>query len=213
VEGDRGDALPSRLGTRRFEAFSDGVFAIAATLLVLDLAVGASGSSVERVVDGWPSYLAYIVSFLTIGAVWIGHAVLTERLVQVDSAMLRLNLVLLLVVSFLPFPTRLVASSLGDLEGQRVYVTLYGITLLAMRLALWALDQLSVRSHLVADGLEDLVEVGRPTTLVATYAIAILIGVALPVVAVGLYFGLALYVMVPYRELVDLFSRRPPPYG
>jgi uncharacterized membrane protein len=96
------------VGTSRLEAFSDGVFAIAITLLVLDLAIGASGSPWERVVDGWPFYLAYVVSFLTIGAAWLAHTLITDRLARADLLLLRINLLLLLVVGVLPFPTRLV---------------------------------------------------------------------------------------------------------
>ena len=98
--------------TTRLEAFSDGVFAIAITLLVLDLAIGHSGDALDRVLDAWPFYLAYIVSFLTIGAAWLAHNAITDRLTKADSLLLRLNLLVLLLVSFLPFPTRLVAEGL-----------------------------------------------------------------------------------------------------
>jgi uncharacterized membrane protein len=98
-------------GPGRLEAFSDGVFAIAITLLVLELSIGSSGTALERVLGAWPFYLAYIVSFLTIGAAWLAHTVITHRLLNVDAILLRLNLLLLLFVSLLPFPTRLVADS------------------------------------------------------------------------------------------------------
>jgi Endosomal/lysosomal potassium channel TMEM175 len=87
------------------EAFSDGVFAIAITLLVLDVAVHPPGTPLEQVLHAWPAYMAYVVSFLTIGAGWLVHTALTDRLAQSDSIFLRLNLLLLLVVAFLPFPT------------------------------------------------------------------------------------------------------------
>src|SRR5262247_3982009 len=90
------------LGTTRLEAFSDGVFAIAITLLVLDLAIGNGGTPLHRVLDAWPYYLAYLVSFLTIGAAWLGHHGITERLEKADADLLRLNLLVLFVVSFLP---------------------------------------------------------------------------------------------------------------
>jgi uncharacterized membrane protein len=63
--------------TGRLEAFSDGVIAIAITLLVLDLAIGHDGDALDRVLDAWPFYLAYIVSFLTIGAAWLARAART----------------------------------------------------------------------------------------------------------------------------------------
>jgi Predicted integral membrane protein len=122
------------LGKGRMEAFSDGVFAIAITLLVLDVAVHPPGTPLEQVLHAWPAYVAYVVSFLTIGAAWLAHTALTDRLAQSDSIFLRLNLLLLLVVASLPFPTRLVADALQHTDAERVAVTFYGLTLLAIRL-------------------------------------------------------------------------------
>jgi uncharacterized membrane protein len=97
--------------TDRMKAFSHGVFSIAATLLVLDLAVHPPGTPLQQVLHGWPGYVAYLVSFLTIGGAWLGHTALTERLTRTDLIFLQINLVLLLVVAFLPFPTRLIAEA------------------------------------------------------------------------------------------------------
>ena len=77
----------------------------------------------------WPSYLAYVASFSTIGAAWLGHNAITEYLDRADAAFVRLNLLLLLVVSFLPFPTRLVAEYIRQDKAERVAVTFYGIVL------------------------------------------------------------------------------------
>ena len=85
----------------RMEGFSDGVFAFAITLLVLDLAIHPPGGALRQLFHAWPSYVAYLISFLTIGGAWLGHTALTDRLTQVDSLFLRLNLLLLLVVAFL----------------------------------------------------------------------------------------------------------------
>ena len=139
-EGQSSGAQDS-LGTSRMEAFSDGVIAIAITLLVLEVAVRPPGSPLEQFLRGWPSYLAYVVSFVTIGAAWIGHHALTERLERADPVLLRLNLLFLLLIGFLPFPTRMVADSLSEGTGaERVAVTVYGLTLLAIRLAFFAMD-------------------------------------------------------------------------
>ena len=75
------------------EAFSDGVFAIAITLLVLEIAVpsGSEGDLLGAVVGQWPTYLAYLVSFSTIGAVWLEHTVITEYLDHTTSVLIRLN--------------------------------------------------------------------------------------------------------------------------
>ena len=118
------------LSTTRMEAFSDGVFSIAATLLVLDIAIHPPGTALEQVLHAWPFYLAYVVSFLTIGAGWLGHTRLTDRLARTDPLLLRINLLLLLVVAFLPFPTKLVADALHHESSERVFVTMYGLALL-----------------------------------------------------------------------------------
>ena len=90
----------------RLEAFSDGVFAIAITLLVLEIAVPAvedgvgSGEVIRHLAEEWPVYLAYFVSFMTIGAVWIEHSALVDALDHIDGVFMRLNLVLLLFARF-----------------------------------------------------------------------------------------------------------------
>jgi uncharacterized membrane protein len=140
------------LSKDRVEGFSDGVFGFAATLLVLDLALRPPGTPLQQVLHGWPGYLAYLASFLTIGGAWLLHTALTDQLTRVDQLFLRLNLLVLLVVVFLPFPTGLVAESLrhADSSAERVYVTLYGLTLLAIRLLGSALDAYARQAHLYA---------------------------------------------------------------
>jgi TMEM175 potassium channel family protein len=113
------------------------VFSIAATLLVLDIAVRPPGTPLEQVLNAWPAYLGYLVSFLTIGAAWIAHTALTERLERTDQIFLRINLLVLLVVAFLPFPTRLVAEAPGNSDSECVAVALYDLTLMAIRVR-WA---------------------------------------------------------------------------
>lgn len=122
------------LGKGRLEAFSDGVFSIAATLLVLDIAVHPPGTLLEQVFNAWPAYLAYLISFFTIGLAWLGHTAITDRLGRTDSIFLRLNLLLLLVVAFLPFPTALIAEALLNTANERVAVTIYRVSLLVIRL-------------------------------------------------------------------------------
>ena len=113
-------------GAGRLDGFSDGVFAIAITLLVLELSIGESGTPFHRLVESWPSLLAYLISFLTIGAAWLAHAAITRRLRHADAVLLRINLLVLLVVAFLPFPTRLVGEAIHEFDAERVYVTFYG---------------------------------------------------------------------------------------
>jgi len=201
------------LSKDRMEGFSDGVYAFAATLLVLDLAVHPPGTPLQQVLHAWPGYLAYLVSFLTIGVSWLVHTALTDQLTRVDQLFLRLNLLVLLVVVFLPYPTRLVAEALrhDDISGERVYVTLYGLTLLAIRLLGSALDAYARYEHLYSPAQEgeELHSTQRKfLPAVLGYVIAILIGLALPVAAVALYFGLAVYLVVPFREAARVLARR-----
>src|SRR5437764_5515905 len=88
------------LGTTRLETFSDGVFAIAATLLVLEIGVRAREDLGSELLRIWPSYLAYVTSFLTIGIIWINHHHTVSLLARVDRTFLFINNVLLLTIAF-----------------------------------------------------------------------------------------------------------------
>ena len=211
---DDGDTPRGRrfLGTDRLAAYSDGVFAIAATLLVLDIAVLPPGTPLQQVLHARPAHPAYLVSFLTIGAAWLAHNALTDRLTRSDPILLQINLLVLLVVAFLPFPTRLVAAALHNTDAERVAVTFYGLTLLAIRLLGSALDAYARREHLYSPQRKGDEAPGLPTKLlpvVIGYVIAILIGLVLPEVAVVLYCGIAVYLIVPFREFARLLSRHP----
>jgi uncharacterized membrane protein len=195
------------------EGFSDGVYGFAATLLVLDLAVHPPGTPLQQVLNAWPGYLAYVVSFLTIGVSWLLHTALTDQLAGTDQLFLRLNLLLLLVVVFLPFPTGHIADALrhDDTSGEWVDVTLYGLTLLVIYLLGSALDAYARHEHLYSPAHEgeELHSTQRkflPGVIV--YVIAIVIGLLLPVAAVALYFGIAVYLVVPFREAARVLRRR-----
>jgi uncharacterized membrane protein len=145
------------LRTTRMEAFSDGVFAIAITLLVLEIAVpaGSEDDLLGAVADQWPSYLAYLVSFATIGAVWLEHTVITEYLDRTTAVLIRLNLLLLLVVSFLPFPTRLLGEYVGADEPARIAVTIYGLNLFLVSALVSVLWRYAVRERLLRSDATD----------------------------------------------------------
>jgi uncharacterized membrane protein len=212
VTDERQSPRPPRyIRTTRLEAFSDGVFAIAITLLVLDLAIPRQGSAFHRVVEGWPFYLAYTVSFLTIGAAWLAHSAITDRLERADSILLRLTLLMLLTVSFLPFPTRLVAESLHNASDERVFVAMYGLTLLCVRVLLYAIDAYARRERLYAPNETEEFETERQTVLPALigYLVAVGVGCLLPRVAVALYCAIAVYLIVPFKELARLLFHRP----
>jgi TMEM175 potassium channel family protein len=214
---DDGDTQRGRqfLGTDRLKAYSDGVFSIAATLLVLDIAVHPPGY-LSQILHAWPDYLAYLVSFLTIGAAWMAHTGLTDRLTRSDPVFLQINLLVLLVVAFLPFPTKLVTDALAlhNTDAERAAVTVYGLTLLAIRALGSALDAYARRAHLYSpqgDGGDgDEVQGPRRKLLpvLIAYVIAILIGLVLPTAAVVLYCGIAVYLIVPFRHVARLLSRR-----
>jgi uncharacterized membrane protein len=128
--------------TGRTEAFSDGVFAIAITLLVLDIRVPATefDNLWRRIVHEWPAYLGYATSFLTIGGIWLAHHGIFRRLRYANNRVMRINLLLLMAVSFLPFPTRLVAEAIRSDSAERAAVIFYGLNLLVISTlfgALW----------------------------------------------------------------------------
>jgi uncharacterized membrane protein len=122
--------------------FSDGVFAIAITLLVLDLAVPKSAfrNLWHGIGHEWPGYLGYVTSFLTIGAIWLCHHGMFRGLRYANDAVVRINLLLLMAVAFLPFPTKLMAEAIRDNNAERAAVVFYGISLFvttALISALW----------------------------------------------------------------------------
>jgi uncharacterized membrane protein len=184
------------------EAFSDGVFAIAITLLVLELAVpnGSEDDLLDGVLNQWPSYLAYLVSFASIGAVWLEHTVITEFLDHATSVLIRLNLLLLMVVSFLPFPTRLLGEHIGADEPERVAVTIYGLNLFLASALVSLLWRYAVREKLIRLDLADAdvkMLTKRLTPGLAGYVAMIALGLFLPVLAVLGYLAIAVYIIVP----------------
>jgi uncharacterized membrane protein len=187
-------------GTSRFEAFSDGVFAIAITLLVLDIAIpiGSERDLIGAVAREWPAYVAYVISFGTIGAVWIIHTRITDHLVRANAVLLRLNLLLLLFVSFLPFPTRLLAEYVRHSDAERVATTLYGLNLFAINAVLLLLWRYAAGAGLLSADPERVKTVRRTLTpSLGTYAFAIVLGLLLPQAAVAIYLLIAVYLLIP----------------
>jgi len=133
------------MGKGRLEAFSDGVLAVAITLLVLDLhaEVGQQNSDGhvlslwDQVREQWPGFLAYLISFFVIGVIWINHHALCVLLERVDRAMLFYNLLLLFWVCTIPFTTSVLAEFLrdGTTSDVRIAVLLYGVSNEGMAIA------------------------------------------------------------------------------
>jgi TMEM175 potassium channel family protein len=148
----------------RTEAFSDGVIAVAITLLALDLHVpsaNSAGSLAQRLGEQWPNYAAYAVSFATIGVIWINHHAMLKRLVAVDHTIVMLNVLLLMTVVLLPFTTALFAEYLKAGGGDRLAAAIYGGSLLLMSFAFIVLHRqvLVGKPHLVDERIP--VEVRR----------------------------------------------------
>jgi uncharacterized membrane protein len=118
------------MGTNRLEAFSDAIMAIAITLLVLEIDVPASGTELGRELLGlWPSYLAYVLSFIVIGAIWINHHAMFYHIVRTDHGLVLLNTIHLMFIAFIPFPTAVLAKALLNGTNEPVATFFYGGTL------------------------------------------------------------------------------------
>jgi uncharacterized membrane protein len=124
------------MGKGRLEAFSDGVFAVAITLLVLDLNLSGHGGLTHQLRAEWPHYAAYVVSFMVIGIIWVNHHGMMGQLRRVDRWLLFLNLLLLMFVVLIPFPTSVMAQYLGPGGwNAKVAVAFYNAVMEAMGLA------------------------------------------------------------------------------
>jgi uncharacterized membrane protein len=202
----------------RLEAFSDGVFAIAITLLVIEIAVPqhAGGHLLSELLRERPVYLAYFISFMSIGLVWIEHNALTEALERVNSGFLRLNLLLLLLVAFLPYPARVMQEYLSRVDtehgGERTAVAFFGIVLFLMSLMLIVLGRYAEREGLFGgDAGEERLENNRLKYQLAPslvfYGIATLVGLVQPYVGVALYVLIGVYLFLPVNTVRKLLRR------
>jgi uncharacterized membrane protein len=131
------------MSTNRLEAFSDGVFAVAITLLIFNVQIPhvADAEVGNALLAQWPSYASYVVSFLTIGIIWVNHHGLFHRVCRIDRTLLFLNLSLLMVVAFLPFPTALLGQFILARQASPIAAVVYGTTMILLSLtfiATWA---------------------------------------------------------------------------
>jgi uncharacterized membrane protein len=189
----------------RLEAFSDGVLAIAVTLLVLNIHVpapGGAGGLAHQLGRQWPSYAAYAVSFLTIGIIWINHHVMLSRVRAVDHMLLFLNLLLLLFVGLLPFTTALFAEYLRESSGEHLAAAIYAGSFLTMSLAFFAMQRyiLVGRAHLLSDDI-DVAERGaiyrRNRAGLLPYVIATAAAALSPYLTLALCAAVAVYYATP----------------
>jgi len=136
--------------TGRIEAFSDGVFAIAITLLILDVKVPASvgpGNLGGVLLEEWPMFLAFLTSFFTIGVMWMNHHRLFTIIGAADDTLIALNLLLLLGITWIPFPTALLATHLRSTGNDRVAALIYSATFFAMSILFQILWQYATRTR------------------------------------------------------------------
>jgi uncharacterized membrane protein len=127
----------------RVEAFSDGVIAVAITLLALDLPIPAVAGTPDlagTLGRHWPSFAAFAASFLTIGIIWVNHHAMFRRVARVDHVMLMLNVLLLMGICVLPFSTALLAEYLTASHGAQLAAAIYAGSLLVMSLCFYGVQ-------------------------------------------------------------------------
>lgn len=191
---------PIRISKARFEAFSDGVFAIAITLLVLELrppelAAVSNASLAGALLALWPQYLVYAASFATIGIMWFNHYALFHNVRYITYATLIANLALLMLVALLPFPTLL----LGRYGLVTAPTFFYGITLVAISIAFTVLryvtslkpDERASIGHFVRQW-------GAWTIGPVAYGVATVVSIVSPLASIIIIAALAVYYMLPW---------------
>jgi uncharacterized membrane protein len=184
-----------QMETARLETFSDGVFAIAATLLILDVRLPTGRSVTDGLLDIWPSYLAYALAFVTIGIMWINHHTVFRQIARVDRTFLTINVFFLMVIAFVPFPTRVLADHLQHDATAAAFA--YGVVMTlmaAMYGALWFYAATGRR--LIAADADQRTVSGISRSFrpgVPIYAIATLSALLSAWLAVGLYLAIATF--------------------
>ena len=191
----------------RLEAFADGIFAFAATLLVINLAVDQNQPLGPQLLHIWPSYAAYAISFITIGIISANHHTLMHQLAHIDRFFLMATVLFLMFIAFIPFPTRLLALDIrtGDAEAAAL---LYGITLTATAVlfnVLWRYA--SWNNRLLRQDADRRVIEGITRSYLlgpVLYGIATLIALLSPALSAGMYAGIAAIYVVES----GIFGRR-----
>jgi uncharacterized membrane protein len=193
----------------RVEAFSDGVLAVAITLLVLDLHVdtgSGAGGLAHQLGRQWPSFAAYVISFFVIGVIWVNHHALFSLLSHVDRTLLFYNLLLLMFVTTIPFTTATLADNLlGAPADVRVAVLLYGASMVGMSISFRAILHrilgrgLLVRPVDAATGRRSLRRFGLGTFV---YPLVVVVGLFSPVVMLALYALLTVFYIVEQTPIL-----------
>ena len=183
----------------RLEAFADGIFAFAATLLILNLAVTEGRPLGPELIRIWIGYVAYAVSFVTIGIIWMNHHLVMHQIARTDRPFLVLNVLILMFIAFIPFPTRLLALYIDTPDGESAALA-YGITLTMTAIlfnALWRYA--AYRSRLIREDADSKVVSGISRSFIPgpiLYFVATLVALANPVVSAVLYGAIAAFYMI-----------------
>jgi TMEM175 potassium channel family protein len=192
------------MGTNRLESFSDGVIAVAITLLVLGIAVPPPPQAhlLHQLGTRWPQYAAYVVSFLIIGIIWINHHAMIGRLREADHSILILNLLLLMSIGILPFATSLMATYLRESSGESVAAAVYAGAFLVMGVffALLNLHILLNRAHMLEAELSEQERrriLVRSVTGVGPYVAATALAFVSPFVTLAICGATAVYYALP----------------
>jgi uncharacterized membrane protein len=197
------DPPPVHRDTSRLVAFSDGVFAITITLLVLEITPPSDDKNLlHGLLALWPSYLAYAVTFLFIGQVWVNHHVMFDHIRAADRTVLLLNTLLLMVVAFLPFATSVLADALRSGHGQRTAVVFYGIAFDVAALTFNAVWQYACRHRLLSQALDSAgaTAISRRFQLaLAWLAAGALLGAVVPVLGVAVIAAFNAFYWLPIR--------------
>ena len=202
--GETGHDSPSvRRTPVRVVGFSDAVFAITVTLLVLGIKRPTDYSDLaHELLALWPSYLAYALTFLFIGQVWANHHVMFDHIQAADRVILLLNTLLLMVVAFLPFATSILAGALHKGHGLRVAVVFYGLAFDATALTFNGVWQYARRHRLLSDILDPAgaAAIARRFQLALAWLTAgALLGLLVPLVGVAVIAAFNVYYWLPIR--------------
>ncbi|HEX3292681.1 MAG TPA: TMEM175 family protein [Solirubrobacterales bacterium] len=186
--------------TNRLESFSDGVFAVAITLLVLEIHVPGGDNLWHDLKDEWPSFASFFVSFWVIGIIWVNHHGVLDHLKRADRPVLYLNLLVLMTVVFIPFATALLAEHLKSGADEHVAAAVYSVALLAMGLAFGLLWTYITR-HRTALGVELSDEEIRRTSLTFLignpfYVVAVIVAFISPAAVLVINGAVAVYYML-----------------
>ena len=189
--------------TGRVVAFSDGVFAISITLLVLEIKPPAGyGNLLHDLLALWPSYFAYVVTFLFIGQVWANHHVMFDHILAADRVLLLLNTLLLMSVAFLPFATSVLAGALRSGDGRRTAVVFYALAFDVTALTFNGVWQHARRHGLLSEALDpaSATAIGRRFQLaLAWLTIGAALGALLPWVGVAVVAAFNAFYWLPVR--------------